>query len=459
MLNEQKRRVTDIIRRDKSQEKKKDIPPIRDRSVEAELEGIEKEVRQIAREAERVDDKFSAFETEEAVRFGRENEKAKRRRFTAFHFIFAFIVLLALGGGAYSVLEILPRVRVSLVLAKASWTYNDSVIASKGVVAPHATSTMIPAQVFTARKNFTFTYPASAKRQVSRRAHGTITIVNAYSSAAQPLVAQTRFADGAGKIFRLDKSVVVPGAQIKDGKVVPSRIEVAVTADKPGEAYNIAPVTMTIPGFIGTPKHEGFYGEMTEPISGGFIGEAAYPTDDDIVRAKAEARKGIKDAVESFLSLQIPRELKFLDGARQFSIVKETVNDTVDPKGNFGYYIEAESRAMVFRESDVVRLMTELAGQALGKNNLEAKTYKLEYGTPRLDIAKGIISLLVKFEGDFWEPMKPDEIKKALEGKTEAEVRAYLFGLADRERATVTFWPFWVKTVPRDQNRIAITVE
>ena len=150
----------------------------------------------------------------------------------------------------------------------------------------------------------------------------------------------------------------MPGAQVVEGKIVSSNIEATVIADQPGSQYNIGPISrFSIPGFQGTPKEREFYAESKEAMKGGFIGEAAYPTDENIKKSKEKAEKDLKDYVDSYLSLQIPPEFKFIDASRQFNIIKEEVNSNTDEKGNFTVFAEGESSVIGFREADLISLI------------------------------------------------------------------------------------------------------
>jgi len=59
-------------------------------------------------------------------------------------------------------------------------------------------------------------------------------------------VANTRFADPNGKIFRISKAITVPAK----GTLV-----VTLTADQAGASYNIGPSTFSIPGLSAANKN------------------------------------------------------------------------------------------------------------------------------------------------------------------------------------------------------------
>lgn len=403
--------------------------------------------------------RLEALQLEEQERFHTEQERKRRSGSKLTRITLSVVALIALGGVAYSAFEILPRATVEITMAKIPFSFAEAITASTKAAAVDLSSRTIPAQIFTTNKNFTLAFKASGKKNVSDYAKGIIVITNAYSSAPQSLVARTRFADPKGNVFRLMEAVTVPGALVQNGKLTPRTIEAKVIADKPGPSYNIPPSHFTIPGFAGSSKYAGFSADSKEPMTGGFIGERPYPTASDIVAAQAAAREGARKNLDSFLSLQIPQDLKVIDDSRQFSIIKETPSTDVDADGNFSYFIDARDSAIAFREPDVLALLAEIARAATGKNNLEAKNYTLDYGGPKVDVGGGKMIFIPDFKGQMWAPIRADDVEQAIRGKSEAEVRGYLLSIPDRERTTVTFWPFWVSSVPEDARRLEIEIE
>jgi hypothetical protein len=96
----------------------------------------------------------------------------------------------------------------------------------------------------------TKTLSVSETKVVESKASGKIVIYNNFDSEPQRLIKNTRFESAAGKIYRVNQSVVVPG---KNG-TTPGSIEVTVYADEVGSSYNAAPTDFTIPGFKGTER-------------------------------------------------------------------------------------------------------------------------------------------------------------------------------------------------------------
>ncbi len=404
------------------------------------------------------------FEKEETHHF-KEEEKITKKSNKKIKFriiLIAFLILIFSGAVVYAAAEFLPKAKIKIITEKKDFSFIDSIVAGKNVTAINADQKQIPAEVFKEKKNFTFSFLASAKKNVEQKASGIITIYNAYSSASQKLVANTRFSAPDGKIFRLNEAVVVPGAKIVDGKIISSSIEVKVIADKAGEEYNISPVNrFNIPGFQGTDKYKGFYAESKEAMKGGFIGESAYPTDEDIKKGKEQAQQQLKDNVDSYLSLQIPSDFKIIEGAEQFNISKVEVNTAVDEKNNFSIYVEAESVIIAFKESDlaeVVRILAKTSPQV--GEDFEMKNYAIEeYGVARANFDQGNMSFAVDFKGNFEPQINIDEFQQQAIGKNEEELRELVFSMPHIEKAAVSLWPRWVNKAPDDIDRIQMEIE
>lgn len=405
-----------------------------------------------------LDAKIEHFEKEEIEVFGKEDAKPKKKAgLKTFFWLILFMILI--GAGVYAAVAFLPRADIKIIAEKSEWRYNDSVTAAKNINAVSLNDKKIPAEVFSQTRNNNLLFLASGEKYIERKAGGKIIIYNAYSSDKQTLVANTRFSTPDGKIFRLVDKIVIPGAKIIEGKITPSSIEAAVVADKAGEEYNIGPMDyLSIPGFRDSPKYKGFYAESKEPMTGGFIGEMAVPTDEDIKKAKEKNRQILQQTLSSFVLSQIPDGFKNLEGSEEFKILKETVNEKTDDAGNFSVFSEANFSIIAFHEEDVKNLMTELAKKELG-SELDVKEYRLEYGASRTDFNNGTMSFPINYEGVFWQPLNIVEFKESVKNKKEAELRAMVFVLPRVEKATVSFWPFWVKKAPADVKRIKVAVE
>lgn len=384
--------------------------------------------------------------------------KKERLQKTFRKFIWSGIIAVILILGVFVSVAVLPRAEVIVNAQKLEWAYAGLVKADKSFSVFDAEKALIPGALFTEPKNIQQVFPASGKRYVERKAKGVITIYNAFSSTPQPLVATTRFETPDGKIYRLDKVVMVPGAKIVDGKIEPSSIVANVAADKPGTQYNIGPVErFSIPGFKGTPRFDGFYGSSSGNMEGGFIGEQAYPTVKDIEAAKTAVNRALEDALKLTLSQSVPEEFKFIEGAFASRMVKQVVNEETNRDGNFSVFGEAEKIAFGFKESDLIEMLRVRAGKDLPQD-IRVKEYQINYSNAELSSDRASLSFRVNFDGIFTRPIDEEALLRNLLGKKEGDAQAIIYSLPGFESGSINFWPFWVRTVPDDVDKVKIVI-
>src|SRR3989344_689360 len=367
-------------------------------------------------------------------------------------------LLLLLVGTSWFAIEKLPKAEIQITAKKSVWEYHDSILTDKAATVNAKTAT-VPNQVFTQKKNADLKFPATGRKQISRKAGGLLTVYNSYSSEPQSLVASTRFVTPDGNVFRLEDKLTVPGAKIQSGKIIPSSIETKVIADQPGPDYNLGPISvLTIPGFKGTPKYQGFYGELKGATAGGFVGEAAYPTDSDIAMAKQKLLETLKSSVLTDLQSQVPKEFKVLEDAVQFTILNQTVKTDTDEQGQFSIFGEGQGTVLAFREEDVLGILRQRAMENQG-NQFEIMDTELKYGLVRIDSKVGKMSFLVDFKANLRYIVDTVALLDKILGKPEIELKSTVFALPGVENPKVSLWPFWVKTVPINPERITIKVD
>ncbi len=391
--------------------------------------------------------------------FGPVEQTSSGSRLTRASAVVIFLVLAISGALSYVALWVLPKAEIKIVAERKDFSFNQSVLVDKLSRSADPVAMKIPGQIFTERRNAALTFKANGKRQVTKKASGRMTIYNGYSSSKQILVAATRFESPDGNIFRLTQTVTVPGAKIEDGKIIPSSIEVSVVADKAGTDGNVGPVAQwTIPGLKGGPRFNSFYGESKGAMSGGFVGEQSYPADDDIKKSKATLAATLEDGIKAALLAKIPQDFKTVEGGAQFALIKQTVNTDVDSQGLFTIYGDAEISVVAFRESDVLSVAQVKMLDGDNENFLE-KTHSLVYGIAKPDFGSGKMTLPVDFKAELVRQVAVADIRAKALSKSERDLKALLLAQTGLQSAQVSFWPFWVRSVPSRSDKVNITVE
>ena len=355
---------------------------------------------------------------------------------------------------------VFPKATIALELEKTDWDFVGSLNVGTSITSSSFSDDTVNLRgmSLSERKNFTKTYPATGSDFVERGAKGTMIVYNAYSSDPQELVERTRFVTPDGKVYRMDHGIVVPGANIVDGQIAPSSIEVPVTSDEAGEEYNIGPVPrFRIPGFQGSPKYDGFYGESVEPMTGGFIGERKIATEEDIASARGDIIGNLEESAKTQLFLNLPEGTKILDDTYSFEIAEEVVDEGSSDSDTFSITIYGEASVIIFVEDELIGVFEERVEADTGVD-LEVRDYTIDYGEPRFNEEGNQFGAAINVDSVWTRPFDEERFKNEASGKNEEELKTLIFSVPGVMSGGVNFWPFWINRVPEKATRIVVDV-
>lgn len=371
---------------------------------------------------------------------------------------YSFLGVVLIGGVFFGVPYFFGNVKLNLNFIKTPFEYKNSIVADKSVSGIDYSKNIIPAQVFVSNKNVTQLFKASGNANVSQKATGIITIYNAYSSASQALVATTRFVTPDGKIFRLVNGVTVPGATVTNGQIVPSSIDAPIIADKAGDPYNVSNIQkLTIPGFQGSPKYDGFYGVISSSTTGGFIGNKPVPVDSDITSAKAQMTDTLNSAFPTNAQATYPDNFIILNGATSTVITKLSVNTSTDQNGNFSVFGEAVFTAIGFDKNNLNNFLLSSA-QTNSSVSSTFSDININYSNIKPDFSNGKISFSVDAKGDTEAFFSKDDFANSIMGKDISTVRSMIGSLPGIANGSISEYPTWLSSIPTDRNKININV-
>lgn len=397
--------------------------------------------------------KIKIFRPKEQAVLGEKSSLARK-------LIFIFIGL-AVAAACLAAYLILPSAEIVITPKVEQVSMDLSVTGSKDITQFDSDANKIPVQLIKVEKTEKREFPATGQAQINEKASGIITVYNEYSSSPQTLVATTRFESSDGKLFRLIKTVIIPGAKIEQGEIIASSMETEVIADQPGRDYNIGPSEFTIPGFKGTPKYVGFYGRSKAPMTGGLVGIVKVVSSDDLKNTEETLSAELKEKARNALNEQIPADLKIVEKGINVEITKTSFSarqgDTVD---NFNLEITAVARALLYNPQNLKEIIDlKLVSQTNEDKKPLSQTQDIVFKEVNIDwtTGKAILSLTIK-EGLVWQ-IDINSIKRDLAGKEEVEVRRYFTTRPEIEKAKITLKPFWVKRVPQQDKRVKINID
>ncbi|MBI2042294.1 MAG: hypothetical protein HYT21_00865 [Candidatus Nealsonbacteria bacterium] len=321
--------------------------------------------------------------------------------------------------------------------------------------------TEIPGEVLEVTKSVSGNFPSSTTKLKTAKASGMIRVYNAYSTNSQPLIPNTRFVSGDGKLFRITEWITVPGARNEGGKLVPGTVDVAVTADQPGEDYNIDASTFSLPGLVGTAAYTAIYAKSSEAMSGGMSQEMSQITQADIDKAEVELTNKSREESKAALEEILPSGgYIILDEAIDQKITGFTpLAKAGDEDSEFFAQVESQTKAMAFQKSGVEDFAkTYVLSQVPEGKILNESSIRVEYTREDMDIEKGTITLTLQITANVYSAIDEQALKEAVVNKRPEAITGILRGYSQIAKAKVDLWPFWVEESPSKPERIGIKI-
>ncbi len=351
---------------------------------------------------------------------------------------------------------VFSRLTVSVKPRIESVAFQDvSVALDASVSRPLIAQKVIPAEIFQFSRKTQVEFESSGKEFIEDKAKGKVMIYNQFSSSAQTLVEGTRFLTDKGMLFRLAKTIVIPGAKIEEGKIIPESIEAELAADKAGEESNVSgETTLKIPGFKGTAKYESFYGIANTGFTGGFKGQARVVSAEDLKKAQEQVTKQVFDELKQEILRKVPTGFTVLDALREIQVTKVISPRPGTRRDRFPVEAEARGKVAVFREAD---LQSILRGFVLGEHtdrDVVENSFRIEYRPRTVEYEKKRAQLTVR--GDVKVKMKipREELAALLKGKKEGSIIEILKGRGELASFNVAFFPPWLFSAPKDPSKI-----
>ena len=300
---------------------------------------------------------------------------------------------------------------------------------------------------------------ATGESKVEKKASGTIIVYNNYSSAPQRLIKNTRFETPTGLVYRIDKSIIVPGTRVESGKTIPGSVETTVFADLPGPNYNIGLNDFTVPGFKGTPRYEGFYARSKTTMAGGFIGNVPTAPEDKMNEAYASAEAELKQELTQKINAQKPDTFVWYPSALLFESVRQV--PTAGTGSMIVLSVNATSTAVVFSKSVLSNYIAEHSVTDYDKEPVSIDKLGDLIFTPRFS-AEANVGDPIPFSltGDatiIWQ-FDSAQLKSDLAGKNKKDIFSIIANYRGVARVSAVIRPFWKSQFPDNPNKIKIDI-
>ncbi|MCB9810906.1 MAG: hypothetical protein H6779_00605 [Candidatus Nomurabacteria bacterium] len=306
---------------------------------------------------------------------------------------------------------------------------------------------------------------ATGQQEVEEQAKGYVNIVKT-TPGSERLIKNTRFRSPDGLIFRIQESVVVPGA-VKggDGALTPGSIRAEVFADDVGQQYNLAAGTrFDIPGFKENNLDElykAIYAENSETFTGGFKGPRFIIDDNELATARQSLQMELRDGLLARIESEKPAGFIAFPDAVTF-----TYNEL--PAVQYGDNLvtireQATLQIPLFAKADFASFMaaetiTTYSGEAVQIRNIdEIRFGYTDENTSSINIANEP-SLSFKIIGRpliVWD-YDVNQLQEDLSGKSFTAITTVLTAYPGIANGKITEKPFWKRSFPSEPDDISV---
>ncbi len=370
---------------------------------------------------------------------------------------------------AIVVILIISVFSLSAILSKTTLTvfpeYREPIVNAEFTAYPDRREGSLSYEVVTLDSTGEKQVSASGKEYVESQAKGYIEIIKT-TSGSERLIKNTRFRTPSGLIFRIQESVVVPGA-IKDssGNLVPGTIRAEVFADSMGQEYNVESETkFDVPGFKESNLNElynSIYAVNREAMTGGYKGQKFIINDDELSKARQELQLKLRDELLARIEAEKPAGFTTFPSAVSFTF---EALPTVSYGENLVTIREQALLQMpMFKEGEFANF---LAKQTIPTYNREqvriTDITKLEFSYTESSVNStnlaNLPSLNFKLTGRptiVWE-FNAEQLQKDLVGKSKTSISSVLTAHPGIRSAKVSSKPFWRRSFPVDTKDIVV---
>jgi hypothetical protein len=405
------------------------------------------------------------LEENDIANYSRVKVKDKRRRSvlpTLSSRFFAIFILFCLLTAGISLFFVLPKADIFITLKAENVKGDFNFVLGKNTSLVDQEKNQIPAQNVEVVSEKSQTYKANSKKNLSEKASGEIVIYNECSTGTQTLVANTRFLSKEGKVFKVEEGVTIPGFTKPEDTVVPGQKKVKVVAEEAGESYNIGATSFTIPKLqeLVSWKYSCLYARSDSSMSGGIEKEVTYVSESDYNTAKAALVKLVQEENgQKITEKQNDSTFVVNDDSDEGQISAKSSVAVGGVAEEFVLTVSVKKSILVVEKGNINSLVEKNIIKLANSGDASPVEGSLSYEVKDFDEKNDEVSITVSASEDFVFNINDDEIKEAVANKNEAEFSEYFNKIDGVESVNINLWPFWVKKVPNDHNKINVTID
>ena len=379
---------------------------------------------------------------------------ASSRIFLGFLAVLVFVVFLT---AAF----VLPKGEVRITPKKELVVANIDVSASPVDAETDVSKQTIPMKDISedVREEKEFPATGAVRGGDSSRVSGVLTAYNEFSSSTETFVTHTRFMTDGGLVFRSKAAIKIPGYTKKGGVIVPGSALIEVIADGGGDEYMIDKQKLNVPGLSGGDRYGRIYAVAESPMKKPAEAGSKTVTAGDIRSARIEMQKYMQNLAKEKIREQ-GKDMAITEESTTFENFKADSDLPAGASGNtFKLKGEITVHAKGYNLEDLKKVADAYLADHAQKNIILTSTSDIKVESSALLKDGKTTSIKLYAERDGVKKLDPEDFKVAVLGMPSQEAKDKLMMMESVKDVTINLWPFWVKSVPGDANKVSISVE
>ena len=146
-----------------------------------------------------------------------------------------------------------------------------------------------------------------------------------------------------------------------------------------------------------------------------------------------------------------------MDNGSVFKVTSENVSSQVDQDGNFSVLVAGELRQLGFNEGMLRDALVDFLSTST--EEITVRNFSMDYSTSTADFAAGKMTFSVNGVLTYEPKINLESFKNQILGLDGETLKTQIFALPGLQKANISFWPFWVKSVPNYLNKVKILAE
>ena len=297
------------------------------------------------------------------------------------------------------------------------------------------------------RSELSVEFTATGEKNLGNRAKGTVEFsTGAIQNLGRTIPAGTVLTSSSGAQYTTDQSVTFTMSNYEGA-------ETGITATEPGEKYNGATGSMR-----GAPS--GVSAQITKATTGGTDKMAKVVSEEDITRATDMLNEKKDDQLRQKLESSFASSSLVIEESYQENRSNPTPSVAVGAEAAGPVSLKATITASMYAV-DQLDLSTYLKAKV--NQEIEGVTAQKIYEDGAEDasftqFASSAEATTVRLSANatVGPEIEESRVKEQVSGKSYGDIQASLESIAGVDDVDTQFWPFWVRTVPNDVDRITV---